>query len=581
MRHLFLLFSTILLLLAGIHASANYADIDTPPLRAAGVLSTNWLAEAKAAIPSAPGALESNFQTITNLLCQESQRGNIAAQGLWGFFVLVQSQSPEEAATGLQLLRNSATNGFVPAMLNMGILYEGGEHLQRDYSEARHWFTMAAEKNNSEGLRHLGRHHHYGLGSARDLAKSVEYYRRAAELTNHAAMKSLGYMLMNGLGVNKDTDEARRWFLRAANEAGNRRAMYNLGVLCFAKDLDTNSKVEAYQWFKQSADLGDALAAFQLASFYRHGWGVVQTNLETYQYWRYRAATWGSTTAQYLMGSAYRTGDGVPKNTSFSIAWYQKSASKKHPAALYDLALHYRADKTNRLSVLLAESYMLQAAQAGHREAQFQCAMSSFRGDVGPPDCEAGKQWLSLSADNGWARAEFCLFQLYRNGTSPTPTCPPYPNDLPQSVKWLSRAAEHEHWQAQAVFAVMLIQGEEVDRNVAAAEKMLRKAAEHGYASAQNDLGFSILNGDTAETDLVEAAMWCRLAQSQATDTNILRRAAVNLSGALSKLNASQRLEVDARVNNFRVTTASDANPMMKDWETNPAYQQEDEFEFR
>ena len=338
------LFKSFLILLWCGNAWANYSGAEispTAPTGSAAALSTNWLAAVSEVLPSLSLTDVSSFQATTNLLCEESRRGNIGAQGLWGFIVLIQSRSVEQRTSGLLLLQNSATNGFVPAMLNMGILYEGGEHLQRDYSEARHWFTMAAKKNNSEGLRHLGRHHHYGLGSARDLAKSVEYYRRAAELTNHAAMKSLGYMLMNGLGVNKDTDEARRWFLRAANEAGNRRAMYNLGVLCFAKDSDTNSKVEAYQWFKQSADLGDALAAFQLASFYRHGWGVVQTNLETYQYWRYRAATWGSTTAQYLMGSAYRTGDGVPKNTSFSIAWYQKSASKKHPAALYDLALHY------------------------------------------------------------------------------------------------------------------------------------------------------------------------------------------------------------------------------------------------
>ena len=103
---------TILFLFVCGRAWANYTDIDTLPLRAAGLLSTNWLAEVKEAIPSAPVTPESNFQTITNLLRLESERGNIAAQGLWGFVVLIQSRSPEEAATGLQLLRNSATNGF-------------------------------------------------------------------------------------------------------------------------------------------------------------------------------------------------------------------------------------------------------------------------------------------------------------------------------------------------------------------------------------------------------------------------------------------------------------------------------------
>ena len=122
----------------------------------------------------------------------------------------------------------------------------------------------------------------------------------------------------------------------------------------------------------------------------------------------------------------------------------------------------------------------------------------------------------------------------------------------------------------------MLIQGRQVEQDKAAAEKLLRNAAEHGHAPAQNDLGFAILNGDTAKADLVEAAAWCRLAQSQATDTNALRRAEVNLSNIFSRQNANQRLEVDGRVKNFCPVPVTDVDPLTKDWETNPSYQQED-----
>jgi len=563
------LFGATLILLACGCALADYTKPDLLPISPPDVLSTNWLAEVKQAIPSAHVTPESNFQTITNLLCQESRRGNVAAQGLWGFFLLVQSRSPEDAAAGLALLRNSATNGFVPAMLNLGLLSQGGVYVRQDYSEAFHWFSETADKNNPEGLLQLGKCHHYGLGTTRNLAKAAECYRRAAELTNYVAMKSLGYLLMNGLGVQKDTDAAKRWFMRAAKEGNNRRAMYNLGVLCF-----TNVS-EAFQWFKQSAELGDGLACLQLANFYYRGWGVVQTNLDAFRFWQGRAALLGSTAAQYAMGDAYRTGNGVSRDVENSLAWYRKAAAKSHPAALYDLALHYLADKTNRLSRLQAESFMLQAAQAGHLEAQFQCAMSNFRGDVGAPDCESAKLWLARSAENGWAKAEFCLFQLYYSGAPASAGCPAYPKDVPQAVKWLRRAAEHENLQAQSILAVMLITGRDVERNKTEAEALLRNAAEHGYAQAQNDLGFAILNGDTSKTDLVEAAMWCRLA-TQTSDSNVLRRAEVNLSDVLSKLNASQRLEVDERVRNFRAVPLAELQPLTQDWETNPAYQQED-----
>lgn len=557
-------------------AWASYTDVDTLSIRANGLLSTNWLESLKEAVPSETITPESNLQTVTNLLCKESQRGNIAAQGLWGFFVLVQSKSPEDESAGLQLLRNSASNGFVPAMVNLGLMLEGGVYVRQDYTEAFYWFGKAAKRNNSEAISQLGGCYHQGLGTARDLAKAVECYRRSAELTNYVAMKSYGYLLMNGIGVEKDIKAAKYWFTRAAKEGGNPRAMYNLGVVLAANPSDTNALSEAFQWIKKGAESGDCLACSQLASFYYHGLGVVQTNVEAYRFWRARAAMLGSTEAQYAMGAACRIGDGVPKNIENCLAWYQKAAAKNHPAALYDLAVYYLQDKTNRLSRLLAETYMLQAAQRGHREAQFQCAMSSFRGDLGNPDCKTAKQWLDQAAENGWPRAEFCLFELYYNGISAGPSCSPYPKDVPKAIKWLRRAAEHNYLQAQAFLAVMLIQGKEVERNTKEAEKLLRNAAEHGYAVSQNDLGFAILTGQTAKKDLVEAAIWCTLAQSETTDTNAVRRAKVNLSNILSKLSIDQQLEVDERVKRFRAVPVANLDPLIKNWETNSAYRPDD-----
>lgn len=283
MRHLF---AMILILLACGPAHADYTSSDVMPIRAGDMLSTNWLASVKEALPSAHSTGELSFQAATNLLRQESQRGNIAAQGLWGFVVLVQGRSPEDAATGLRLLRNSAEQGFVPAMLNLGHLFEGGEYVQRDYSQAFHWFTKAGEKNNPEGLLQLGVCHHYALGTTRDMVKAVECYRRSSEMTNFAAMKSLGYLLMDGIGVDKDTEAATYWSMRSAKEGGNRRAMYNLGVLFNSKLPQNNSATEAFQWFKRSAEEGDGLASFELARYYKQGGGGVQTNLGAFHYWR-------------------------------------------------------------------------------------------------------------------------------------------------------------------------------------------------------------------------------------------------------------------------------------------------------
>jgi TPR repeat protein len=572
-----LLFIPALLLLASCQTRKAVIGHEAVPNRAFNNnLSSNWLAAARAALPEKyfeKGDL--SFQEITNLLCRESRRGNIEAQGLWGCALLLQSSSPKETEVGLQLLRKSADEGYVAAMVTLGFLYEGGQYVPKDYKEVFHWFSMAAAKGDAEAQNHVGGCYCYGLGTTQDYSMAAKYYRRSADNTNYAAMKSLGFLLMRGYGVDKNLDAAKYWLTRAAKEGGNRRAMYNLGALCSRRISDPNSIIQAFQWYQQSAELGDPLACFELAQYYYYGWGV-QRDLDRYRTWRFKAATLGATEAQFQMGSAYRTGDGVPKDIETSLMWYLKAAAKNHPKAFYDLAVHYLEDKTNEASLKLAHYYMLRAAQTGCREAQFQCALSCFRGDLGTPDCEGGKQWLGQAAENGCPRAEFCLYELFYYGIAPATNCPPYRKDRAEAIKWLRRAAEHEILQAQAILAFMLMQGKEMEPNKAEAEKLLRNAAEHGCGQAQNDLGFAILNGDISTTNVVEAAKWCRLAVSSLTDPEKLSRAKVNLSNALSRLTEDQRLEADRQVDSFKALPVADIDPMSKGWEENPAYKQED-----
>jgi TPR repeat protein len=536
--------------------------------------STNWYATVRATMP-ASYATKGNFdfQETTNALCKESQQGNLMAQALWGFALVVLSDSPKTTDSGLQLLGGSAEKGCVPAMMNLGYLFESGKYVRRNYNEAFHWFSQAAELGNAEAQLQLGGCYSYGLGTTPDYSMAAKYYRLSAEQTNFVAMKSLGYLLMNGYGVETNEDEAKYWFMRAAKEGGNRRAMYNLGVIYSLKYPDTNAVIEAFKWMKQSADLGDALAAYELSNFYFRGWGATETNLGSYRYWRIKAALLGATDAQFFMGQAYRTGDGVPKDPETSLFWYEKAAAKNHPEALYDLALHYLEIKTNLASLQMANDLMNRAAQMGHREAQFQCAMNCFRDNF---DFEGGKEWLSKAAENGWPKAEFCLFQLYYYGIPPAKDCPAYPKDKPEADKWLQRAADHGNYQAQSTLAVMLIRGLDMEQNKQEAEKLLRSAAEHAYAQAQNDLGFAILNGDISSTNPVEAAMWCKLAVTHLSDSNVLRRARVNLSNALSSLTVEQQQEVENRANNFQALPNPEIDPKIKDWQKNPDYQQED-----
>jgi len=538
--------------------------------------STNWYALVRTVLPpsySVKGNFD--FQKTTNALYRASRRKNVPAKALWGMVLIVTGDSQKTKDAGVQLLRDAAGKGYVPAMMNLGYLYESGKYVHLDRTETFHWFKQAADLGVPEAELLLGGCYGYGLGVAPDPFLATKYYRLSAEQTNYVAMKSLGYHLMDGIGVEKNEAEARYWSLRAAIEGGNRRAMLNLGALDSENPADTNAMQEAVKWIKQSADLGDALAADELSYYYLTGWGGVETNAASYRYWRFKAAFLGATDAQYLMGVAYRTGDGVPKDAENSLIWYGKAAAKNHPRALYDLALHYLEQKTNRASLEMANALMLRAAQIGHREAQFQCALNCWQRDSSQ-DCEAGREWISKAAENGWPRAEFALFQMCFNGARPSQDCPAFAKDPLEAVKWLRRAADHGNPEAQSVLAVMLIRGTSMKQNKAKAENLLWEAAGHGFGQAQNDLGFAILNGDTASDDLVEAAMWCKLALSYSTDSNVLQHATSNLAHITARLTVEQQQEADRRAHDFQMLPAPPVEPMIKDWGKNPNYQRED-----
>jgi uncharacterized protein len=475
----------------------------------------------------------------------------------------------------MDLLHSSAEHGFVPAMVNLGFLNQSGKYSKTNYSEAFHWFSLAAEKGNPDAQAQVGGYYHTGKGVPQDYSMAAKWYRRAADQHNYEAMKSLGYLLLNGMGVEKDLKAAKYWSLRAATEGNHRRAMLNLGAISIMESSNSIGMAEAFRWYKQSADLGDPLACLQVANFYYHGWGGVGTNLDHYYDWLSRAANLGSTEAEYFMGQYCRTGTGMQRNPEKSLEWYRKAAAKNDPRALYDLAVLYAQQKTNRASLEMSSDYMLRAARGGHRGAQFLYAMNCFSGDVIPQNFELGKEWLAKSAENGWPKAEFILFQLYYNGSSLVPGGAHYPKDTTEGIKWLRRAAEQSDFQAESMLAVMMIQGKDMETNLVEAKKLLRDAATHGYAAAENDLGFAIMSGALGERDWVEAAVWCKLAESQSSNFDTETRSKVNSTYAFSQLTEDEHAEADRRIKDFRPIPTPPVDPMAKDWEKNPEYFQE------
>lgn len=105
-----------------------------------------------------------------------AQGGHRAAQARLGARLVLR---PEQAAEGIDLLRQAVAKSDRLAQTVLGRCYETGTGVERDYAQALALYTPAAAAGNADAKRGLARLYEQGLGVARDAAKARILYAEA------------------------------------------------------------------------------------------------------------------------------------------------------------------------------------------------------------------------------------------------------------------------------------------------------------------------------------------------------------------------------------------------------------------
>jgi TPR repeat protein len=116
----------------------------------------------------------------------------------------------------LQQLIMMGTAGNAEAQSSLGLLYEQGNGVPKDYVQAVNWYRKAADQGDPEGEFRLGGMYFEGHGVSKDAVEVVNWYRKAAEQGFSKAQFNLGVMYSNGDGVPKDHVQAANWYNKAA-----------------------------------------------------------------------------------------------------------------------------------------------------------------------------------------------------------------------------------------------------------------------------------------------------------------------------------------------------------------------------
>jgi len=160
----------------------------------------------------------------------------------------------KDIRAGVTALRAAAHDGDARAQNHLGMLFEDGRIVARDFGRAVFWYRKSAEQGDAQGQLNLGRMYRGGLGLERDERRAAYWYRAAAGQGVTAAQFFLGVMYEDGRGVERDPVKAWMWFSLAA-ERGDEDARFRRDRLGATFGREELAKAEgALRGYREATD---------------------------------------------------------------------------------------------------------------------------------------------------------------------------------------------------------------------------------------------------------------------------------------------------------------------------------------
>lgn len=267
--------------------------------------------------------------------------------------------------------------------------------------------------------------------------KAFYWYQKAAEQGHVGAQYALEYCYTKGIGTTKDLRKAKYWYERANNNS-RRTNKENYNIISEKQTVTPQKETDTPQ------DLYNTGLKFYYG--YYEGDTFIQDYKKAADLW-IKAAKQGLPEAQYGLGLLYETGNGVAKNESEALKWYDKAAGQGFEKAInrWNELLRYKVISTNcekrfdlsdnsyeeaNVPIDAEEQFSLgymyskekkyikavecyeKAANQGHVKAQYNLGMMYYNGRGVQMDVEKAKHFFTLAAKNGDCDAETFLSEL-------------------------------------------------------------------------------------------------------------------------------------------------------------------------
>jgi|GEM_PF-645920 len=435
---------------------------------------------------------------------------------------LVCNHYETEIRESFEIVSSLADAGVSESQNTLGCMYRDGRGVEQDNEKALYWLRKASDIGNSNAQVNLGDMLLKGVGIESDSEASLKLYISAANRGNLDARSRVALLSGNNLDDLVQTELKEQFHNLAVN--GGAKAKLNYANLLMKHIFSWDDKVEAFRWFKASADQGNSEGQYQTAVMYRDGFGVKKNDFESQKYfefsgnngniramqylgdaylngkiehdekksfeWHFKAAECGNSTSQYQVATMYRDGTGTEKDNDASEKWFKRSTYSGLAnfisllADTYSRGMHIAKDDD------AASKWYSLSADSGNANALYQIGMINVNGLLGQINIKNGLSFLYAAAERNDVRAMNMLGKIFKNGIG-------VEKNSIESLKWFIKSSELENTEGTYNKAMLTEKIESVD-----CTEDIRKAAEEGYTVAQIEFGDRLFSNGDAETAL-------------------------------------------------------------------------------
>ncbi len=289
-------------------------------------------------------------------------------------------------------------------------------------------------------------------------------------------------------------------------QAGKARAQY-LYALSFDRECEFE---KAFEWMEKAARQGDRDAQYQLAQYYRKGWGV-QVDGRKAVFWARKSMEAGNPRGAHFLSGAYKVGLGVVKDSQRALELAQQAYESGFENAVGNI-FFINVDHSDELSEPLSREEAVQllheSAERGGTSAQIILYAIYRRGHLVPRDTDKALHYLRMAAAQGEPWALDQLGSLYRVGKLVA-------RDGREASRLHALAAEQGNAASMGTLAAEYAEGlDGVPKDLQTAIKWGRRAALRGDTASQALVAELLMRLHTQEAD-EEARMWaCKSAEA-------------------------------------------------------------------